>query len=326
MKAQLEAVIDELKQLKASGQAGVYLGDDTLAALDQLSATAVPAKNRSDMDAQPAYSPKREVKTPESTSNDLLAEWKQVSGKSANPEPAAPKTAPPKQSKGVPDWIKPIPAPTDFDLPEGDKQTRWSWLRDKVLNDSVCREHARTEQGRKVVFGVGNLDADIFFCGEAPGADEAIQGEPFVGKAGHLLGKIIKTMGLSREQVYIGNILNWRPEHDKPSGNRPPADKEIAYCLPYLEAQVAIVQPRVIVALGATAANGLLGQDPKRTVRSTRGKWFQFKGIPTLLTYHPSYLLRDGTNATKRMVWEDMLLAMEAVDMPISDKQRSFFL
>ena len=105
--------------------------------------------------------------------------------------------------------IKPIPAPSKFELPDGDKLQKWNALRDIVLSDAICAEHVRPT--KKIVFGIGNLDADIFFCGEAPGADEEIQGEPFVGKAGQLLTKIIAAMGLSRNDVYIGNIMNWRP-------------------------------------------------------------------------------------------------------------------
>ena len=230
-----------------------------------------------------------------------------------------------KKSK-VPDWVKPIPEPQSFQLPNGSKQEQWDWLKDKVLNDPVCNEHIKAEHGKKVVFGVGNLDADIFFCGEAPGEDEEVQGEPFVGKAGQLLDKIVKAMGISREQTYIGNIMNWRPEHDMPWGNRPPTETELRYCLPYLEAQVEILQPKVIMALGATAANGLLGYDPQRSVGKCRGQWFSFHNIPLVITYHPSYLLRNNTNKTKRMVWEDMLMVMEQIGMPISEKQKSFFL
>jgi DNA polymerase len=207
---------------------------------------------------------------------------------------------------------------------EGDKVFKYNWLREKVLNCPICQQHVRP--GKKVVFGVGNLDADIFFCGEAPGADEEIVGEPFVGRAGQLLTKMIAAMGSSRADVYIGNIMNWRPEMASSSGNRPPTRDEMQFCLPYLRAQIEIIRPKVIVALGATAANGLLGHDASRLMKNIRGKWFEFHGTPLMVTFHPSYLLRNGTNAAKRVVWEDMLAVMERVGMPISEKQHNFFL
>ena len=218
--------------------------------------------------------------------------------------------------------IKPIPKPAPFELPQGTKRQRWEFLREKVLGDPVCNEHLHA--GKKVVFGVGNLDADIFFCGEAPGADEETQGEPFVGKAGQLLTKIIGAMGLSRGDVYIGNIMNWRPE--TPKGNRPPDMDEMAYCLPYLKAQIEIVKPRVVVALGMTAVKGLLGDDPSRKMGKIRGVWHKFNGIDLMITYHPSFLLQYASNQMKRLVWEDMMAVMERVNLPVSDKQKNYFM
>ena len=211
-----------------------------------------------------------------------------------------------------------------FAIPEGSKREQWEWLRDKVLSCPVCNNHVKP--GKKVVFGTGNIDADIFFCGEAPGADEEIKGEPFIGPAGQLLTKIISVMGLSRQDVYIGNIMNWRPETDSPYGNRPPNQEEMAYCLPYLRAQVQIVNPKVIIALGATAVNGLLGYNPKRSITRSRGEWHEFENTPTIITFHPSYVLRNGTNRVKRQIWEDMLSVMDRLELPVSEKQRSFFL
>lgn len=208
-----------------------------------------------------------------------------------------------------------------IDLPEGSKEVQWNFLREKVLSCPICNSHVKS--GMKVVFGIGNLDADVFFCGEAPGADEEIQGEPFVGKAGQLLTKIIQAMGLQRENVYIANIMNWRPEVT--FGNRPPTQEEMHTCLPYLKSQVAIVKPKVIVALGATAVNGLLGFDGNRRMGDVRGKWFEFQNVPLMITFHPSYLLRNNTIHAKRQVWEDMLKVMERLNFSISDKQRGFF-
>ena len=219
---------------------------------------------------------------------------------------------------------EPLPPPPQFELPEGDKRTQLEWLRARVLDCPVCNAHKHA--GKQLVFGVGSPDADIFFCGEAPGAEEETQGEPFVGPAGQLLTKIIGAMGLRREDVYIGNIMKWRPEMPTLYGNRPPTPAEMAYCLPFLRAQLAIVRPKVIVALGATAIEGLLGPDPARTIGGVHGKWQTFDGTALMPTYHPSYLLRSNTNRTKRIVWEDLLLVMERVGLPVSERQRNYFL
>jgi DNA polymerase len=162
------------------------------------------------------------------------------------------------------------------------------------------------------------------FVGEAPGADEDVQGEPFVGRAGQLLTRIIEAMGLGRDKVYIGNVLKCRPDTPgQSSGNRKPTSEEMKTCLPYLLEQIEIIQPRVIVALGATAIEGLFGRP--MAITRVRGTWLEFRGVPVMPTYHPAYLLRNQTMSEKRKVWEDMLQVMERLEMPISDKQRNFF-
>ncbi|MDR2737836.1 MAG: uracil-DNA glycosylase [Puniceicoccales bacterium] len=214
--------------------------------------------------------------------------------------------------------------PEKIILPEGTKAVQWEWLKSKVLNCEECKKHVHP--GKKAVFGVGNVDSDIFFCGEAPGADEETIGEPFVGRAGQLLTKIISAMGLERGDVYIANIMNWRPEMPTEVGNRPPTQEEMEFCLPFLLGQIEIVRPKVIVALGATAVSGLIGHDPSRRMRDVRGKWTTFAGIPLMVTFHPSYLLRNSTNSAKRTVWEDMLAVMERLGMQINERQRKYFL
>ena len=182
----------------------------------------------------------------------------------------------------------------------------------------VARRHT-------VVFGVGNPEAKLMFVGEAPGEEEDLQGEPFVGRAGQLLTKMILAMGLTREQVYIANIVKCRP--DMPpgtSGNRKPTKQEMETCVPYLRAQIDVIQPAVMVALGATAVEGLVG--PVGTIGSLRGKFLEYRGTPLMPTYHPSYLLRNQSNTEKRKVWEDLLKVMERLEIPVTDKQRGFFL
>jgi len=222
-----------------------------------------------------------------------------------------------------------LPPPPVVVLPAGDKAARWAALRDRVLNDPTCRAHARP--GKQVVLGVGNLDARIMFVGEAPGADEEVQGEPFVGPAGQLLNRMIAGTGLNRADVYIGNIMNWRPEMPLgpggiQAGNRPPTAEEMAYCLPYLRAQIEIVDPGLLVALGATAAQGLLGHGTFKALGEIRGQWREFQGKPLMVTYHPSYILRNPTNRSKRLIWEDFLKVMERAGLPVSEKQRGYFL
>jgi len=178
---------------------------------------------------------------------------------------------------------------------------------------------------RTVVFGVGDPEARIMFVGEAPGEDEDRQGEPFVGRAGQLLTKMIVAMGLTREKVYIANILKCRPDMPPGStGNRKPTRQEMDMCLPYLRAQIDVIGPAIMIALGATAIEGLLG--PIGPIGRLRGKFLEYRGIPLMPTFHPSYLLRNQSNAEKRKVWEDLLQVMERADMPVSEKQRGYFL
>jgi DNA polymerase len=196
-------------------------------------------------------------------------------------------------------------------------------IRERVR---VCTKCAHLACSRtQTVFGVGNPDAELMFIGEAPGVDEDRQGEPFVGRAGQLLTRIIETMGLIREEVYIANILKCRPDTPRGSfGNRPPTPLEMQTCRPYLVEQIDIIQPKVLVALGAVAVEGLLGT--RATMRELRGRWHSYNGTPLMITYHPAYLLRNQAPSEKRKVWEDMLQVLERLDRPITERQRNYFL
>jgi uracil-DNA glycosylase family 4 len=203
------------------------------------------------------------------------------------------------------------------------KAAAYAELRARALACVKCPHLASSR--KNVVFGVGSPDASLMFVGEAPGADEDQQGEPFVGKAGQLLTKIIQTMGFQRNSVYIANILKCRPDTPGQSaGNRKPTPEEMQTCIPYLHEQIDLIQPKVIVALGATAVEGLLG----KTIGITklRGQWRTYRNIPLMPTYHPAYLLRNQALSEKRRVWEDMLAVLEKLEAPISEKQRGFFL
>jgi DNA polymerase len=196
-------------------------------------------------------------------------------------------------------------------------------IRERVRGCAKCPHLARSRT--QTVFGVGNPDAELMFIGEAPGADEDRQGEPFVGRAGQLLTRIIETMGFAREQVYIANILKCRPDTAPGSfGNRPPTPDEMQTCRPYLVEQIKIIQPKVLVALGAVAVEGLLGT--RGTMRELRGRWHSYNGTPLMITYHPAYLLRNQAPSEKRKVWEDMLQVLERLERPITERQRNYFL
>jgi uracil-DNA glycosylase len=204
-----------------------------------------------------------------------------------------------------------------------DKAELLTPIRERVR---VCTKCAHLACSRtQTVFGVGNPDAELMFIGEAPGVDEDRQGEPFVGRAGQLLTRIIETMGLIREEVYIANILKCRPDTPPGSfGNRPPTPLEMQTCRPYLVEQIDIIQPKVLVALGAVAVEGLLGT--RRTMRELRGRWHLYSGTPLMITYHPAYLLRNQAPSEKRKVWEDMLQVLERLERPITERQRNYFL
>ena len=171
--------------------------------------------------------------------------------------------------------------------------------RDEIGDCTRCKLHGQGRQ--QIVFGVGNPEADLMFVGEAPGADEDAQGVPFVGKAGQLLTKMIGAMGFGRDDVYIANVIKCRPP-----GNRNPEPDEIASCQPFLFQQIAAIQPKVIVALGAFAAKTLLQSEAP--ISRLRGRHYPFRGATLIPTFHPSFLLRSP--GYKREAWDDLKLAL----------------
>lgn len=216
---------------------------------------------------------------------------------------------------------KPAPAPPP--VAPVDLDTAMASLRARAMACVKCPSLATSR--KNVVFGVGDIRAALMFVGEAPGADEDSQGEPFVGAAGQLLTKIIKAMGFSRETVYIANILKCRPDMpEKAAGNRKPTGDEMKTCLPFLQEQIDLIRPKVLVALGATAIEGLLGKTGGIT--KLRGQFLTYRNIPLMPTFHPAYLLRNQALSEKRKVWEDMLAVMEKLQQPITEKQRGYFL
>jgi len=287
----LEASIRHLEGLKAQGARFVSVSPETLAALGQ---------------GNPVRRPSASVAQAENLTRIQA------------PSPLSPLKPPTETPSGS----RPLVSAT----PDAEAQTKaqaMAALREQVIPCVKCSHLASSR--RSVVFGVGDVNSPLMFIGEAPGADEDKQGEPFVGRAGQLLTRIIQAMGFAREGVYIANILKCRPDTPGQSfGNRKPTPEEMATCIPYLQQQIDLIQPKAIVALGATAVEGLLA----RTIAIThlRGQWQSYRTIPLMPTFHPSFLLRPENGDKKRLVWEDMLQVMEKLGLPISDKQRSYFL
>jgi DNA polymerase len=291
----LEATIQHLEDLKGRGVRHVAVNPETLRALAQPAKISAPAaKATLSPTPAPATVPAK-IPTPATSPVETPLAAKVLS--EATPMP-------PKQTTKS-------------------KSAAMAALRERALACIKCPHLAASR--KNVVFGVGSIDAQLMFVGEAPGADEDEQGEPFVGKAGQLLTKIIQATGLSRADVYIANILKCRPDTPgQTAGNRKPKSEEMETCIPYLHEQIDLIRPKVLVALGATAVEGLLGKT--LGITKLRGNWQTYRGTPLMPTYHPAYLLRNQAMSQKRIVWEDMLQVMEKLEMPISEKQRNYFL
>jgi len=299
----IDATIQHLEDLKARGTRFVPVTPETISLLKQ----TAPAPTQ-----------------PRSASAGALTR-PAVSTTPAAPPMPKPPLAKPSFPPSIPtsDLIpSAVPIASTQALDPQAKAEAMRELRERAL---VCVKCPNLASARtNVVFGVGDINAALMFVGEAPGADEDVQGEPFVGAAGQLLTRIIQTMGLSRDTVYIANILKCRPDTPGQSaGNRKPTPEEMKTCIPYLQSQIDLIQPKVLVGLGGTAIEGLLG---KTGITKLRGNWQTYRGIPLMPTFHPSFLLRNQALSEKRKVWEDMLQVMEKLGLPISEKQRGYFL
>ena len=298
----LNAAIQQLQDLKAQGVRFVPVSSEGIAALNGAASVI----------ARPTVTPIQPAPVTAEVTRRVAP------APAIMPKPPEPKPAPVVAPSPVE-----TPAPVLPVLSAEAKTAAFADLRQRAMTCVKCPNLASSR--KNVVFGVGNIEAQLMFVGEAPGADEDAQGEPFVGKAGQLLTKIIQTMGLQRGDVYIANILKCRPDTPGQSaGNRKPTPEEMQTCIPYLHEQIDLIRPKVLVALGATAVEGLLGKT--EGITRLRGNWRTYRGIPLMPTYHPAYLLRNQALSEKRRVWEDMLQVMEKLSMPISEKQRNFFL
>src|SRR5258708_4644093 len=267
----LDATIRHLEELKERGTRFVPVSPDTLKALAGPRRAAGAKASAAQVVAQPAP-----MQTAAAPSRSAAPAPKRV-----EPIPAR-EVSLPLDLPGAPASAAAAPAPA---LSPEAKAAAFAELRRRALACVKCSHLAASRTN--VVFGVGDINAPLMFVGEAPGEDEDKQGEPFVGKAGQLLTKIIQTMGLARETVYIGNILKCRPDTPgQTSGNRKPTSEEMLTCIPYLHEQIDLIKPRVLVALGGTAIEGLLGKT--LGITKLRGQWKTYRGIPLMTTYHPA--------------------------------------
>jgi uracil-DNA glycosylase len=303
----LDLAIRYLEHLRAAGVRRVPLTPGRLEALGRSEPTSASVSG-----ARAGQSAAGRRSEPDVTSTPGA----RASVKSRTPVPAALATSNAELPLTRPPLSTPPPTPEA-------KEKAMAQLGARVR---VCQKCPHLAASRtQTVFGVGDIHSPLMFVGEAPGADEDAQGEPFVGRAGQLLTRIIETMGLTRGTVYIANILKCRPDTPgRASGNRKPTAVEMETCLPYLLEQIDIIRPRVVVALGATAVEGLFGR--AMPIARVRGTWLEFRGIPVMPTYHPAYLLRNQSPAEKRKVWEDMLQVMERVGLAVTARHRGYFL
>ncbi|MBE7502409.1 MAG: uracil-DNA glycosylase [Verrucomicrobiales bacterium] len=315
----LDATLQYLESRREHGVRHVHVSSALLAELERPKSARTGAKPTAVAPGSPARRPAAPavVEKPSAPAKPVVPAQPAV----VEQRPAAER--PPVSAPASSPQVLPLLGAPGRALSPAEKESAMAALRARAL---VCRkcEHLAAAR-RNVVFGVGDIHSPLMFVGEAPGADEDAQGEPFVGKAGQLLTRIIQTMGLGRDRVYIANILKCRPDTPgQSSGNRKPTPTEMGTCLPYLLEQIQIIRPRVIVALGATAVEGLMGKTDGIT--RARGQWLTFQDTPVMPTYHPAYLLRNQSMAVKRLVWEDMLAVMERLGLPITEKQRGYFL
>jgi DNA polymerase len=308
--ALLAATIEHLKVLKASGVRMVNVAPETLVRLGRL--TSAPGSGRGSSTRPPS------------------ARGNTQTGAATRPPAERAPAAGLGRTQPINDRIvsSNLAGSAQPALePSLGKETALEEIRLRALVCQKCPHLVRSRT--QVVFGVGNPGAELMFVGEAPGYDEDRQGEPFVGRAGQLLTRMIQAMGYTRNDVYIANVLKCRPDMPPGArGNRPPRGDEMNTCKPYLMGQIEIIQPKAIVALGLTAVQGLLGVGS--TMGSVRGRWHEFRGIPVMPTFHPSYLLRaeaapDRGHTEKRKTWEDMLQVLDRLGRPISEKMRGYF-
>ena len=299
----LDILLEELKRQKAAGLRRVSISDEALASLKTLAGAAPTA---TPLSAAPS------AVRPSTPAADM-------------PRPAAPAAVRPATPVAPkPAVVATTPAIADapiFTLPAGTKAERMQALRQLV--DACVETKKHLVAPHRPLLGHGSLDAQVVFVGEAPSLEEMEAGKAFAGASGELLQKILGAAAISPADYYLAPVMVWRPEPPTQYGKRPPTARELAFNLPYLRAQIDVVAPRIVVALGAQAFEALHGRTP--SITQARGQWFDLSGVPLMPTYHPNYLLHNPSASAKRAVWEDFLLVMAKLGLPISEKQRGFF-
>jgi len=296
----LDILLEELKRQKAAGLRRVSISDESLATLKALAGAAPTAPAPTSAPAAPSANA---VRPPAPV---------------ASVRPAATPVAP------KPAVVTTTPVIADapiFTLPAGTKAERMEALRQRV--DACVETKKHLTGAQRALLGHGSLDAKVVFVGEAPSLEEVEAGKAFAGASGELLQKILAAAAISPADYYLAPVMVWRPEPPTQYGKRPPTARELAFNLPYLRAQIDVVAPRIVVALGAQAFEALHGRTP--SITQARGQWFDLSGVPLMPTYHPNYLLHNPSASAKRAVWEDFLLVMEKLGLPISEKQRGYF-
>ena len=290
----IDALLEELYRQKAAGVKRVSVSDESVALLKELAGGATASA------------------APKSVAPIALA----PAVKSVV-RPAAPVA----KNEGTIIVSSPLPDPPVIKLPSGTKAEQLLWLQKTIAACEVTQKHL---EGKKALFGRGSDTAKVFFVGEAPSLEEVEENRSFVGPAGELLSKIISATGLTEKECYFANLMTWRPKPPTAFGKRPPNASEVAFNRPYLLAQMEIIKPQIIVAVGAQAFGALTHSTTP--IMQIRGQWQKVDGLEVLPTLHPNYLLHSPSLSNKRLVWEDFMQIMTKLDMPISDKQKAYFL
>jgi len=290
----IDALLEELYRQKAAGVKRVSVSDESVALLKELAGAAV-------VSATPK--PAAPVAMAPATKSVV--------------RPATPVT----KNEGTIIVSHPLPEPPVIKLPSGTKTEQLLWLQKTIEACEVTQKHL---EGKKALFGRGSETAKVFFVGEAPALEEVEANRSFVGPAGELLSKIISATGLTEKECYFANLMTWRPKPPTAFGKRPPNASEVAFNRPYLLAQIEIIKPQIIVAVGAQAFGALTHLTTP--IMQIRGQWQKVDGLEVLPTLHPNYLLHSPSLSNKRLVWEDFMQIMTKLGMPISDKQKAYFL
>ncbi len=290
----IDALLEELYRQKAAGVKRVSVSDESVALLKELAggaAVAVAPKFTAPATIAPVVKP---VTRPATSA---------------------------VKNEGTIIVSIPLPVPPVVKLPSGTKAEQLLWLQKTIATCEVTQKHL---EGKKALFGRGSESAKVFFVGEAPSLEEVEANRSFVGPGGELLSKIISATGLTETECYFANLMTWRPKPPTAFGKRPPNASEVAFNRPYLLAQIEIIKPQMIVAVGAQAFGALTHLTTP--IMQIRGQWQKVDGLEVLPTLHPNYLLHSPSLSNKRLVWEDFMQIMTKLGMPISDKQQAYFL